>query len=214
MNREEEKRISLDRFVDILELRAILIYEPFKEIKEIITTEEDFIKLVHVVYDLIEVDNCGFAMLDDDITDKIYNLINIKRYEIRKKYPEEFQLINEIIRRLNRVSYMDDNIKEIRRMLYLSNQEENREIKYKDYNSFLDSMGIDSLVIDYIDGDEIPEDIPNDLLIGSLTYLKKSLPGLFSIQQVKERIEELFDEMICSPKEKKKIEKAKQIVLK
>ena len=76
-------------------------------------------------------------------------------------------------------------------------------------------MGVDGIVLDYINGDEIEEDIPNELIVGSIVYLNSSIPGLFELDEVKERIEPLISEIEKSNSvSNRKINNVKKKVLK
>lgn len=211
----EIKQIPANDFMDILELRSDLLFADEEDLKKAFSNDENFIELIKVVYNLVDIDNCGFAILDDEITNTIYKLINIRRHEIRKTNPETFRLINDIIIKLNEVYFKTEKEKDKLRIDYLINQANIRKISFYNLGTIIDSMGVDGIVLDYINGDELEEDIPNELIIGSIVYLNSSMPELFELDEVKERIEPLINEIEKSKTvSQKKVNNVKKKVLK
>ena len=211
----EIKQIPANDFMDILELRSDLLFADEEDLKKAFSNDEKFIELIKVVYNLVDIDNCGFAILDDEITNTIYKLINIRRHEIRKTNPETFRLINDIIIKLNEVYFKTEKEKDKLRIDYLINQANIRKISFYNLGTIIDSMGVDGIVLDYINGDELEEDIPNELIIGSIVYLNSSMPELFELDEVKERIEPLINEIEKSKTvSQKKVNNVKKKVLK
>lgn len=212
----EGKQIPANDFMDVLELRSDLLFADEEDLEEAFSDDESFIKLMKVVYNLVDIDNCGFAILDDEITNTIYKLINIRRHEIKNISPETFHLINDIINKLNEVSFKPEEEKDILRINYLINQANIRKISFGNLGEIIDSMGVDGIVLDYINGeDEIEEDIPNELIVGSIVYLNSSIPGLFELDEVKERIKQLINKIDKSKTvSQKKVENVKKKVLK
>ena len=211
----EIKQIPANDFMDILELRSDLLFADEDDLKKAFSNDENFIELIKVVYNLLDIDNCGFAILDDEITNTIYKLINIRRHEIRKTNPETFRLINDIIIKLNEVYFKTEKEKDKLRIDYLINQANIRKISFYNLGTIIDSMGVDGIVLDYINGDELEEDIPNELIIGSIVYLNSSMPKLFELDEVKERIEPLINEIEKSKTvSQKKVNNVKKKVLK
>ena len=211
----EIKQIPANDFMDILELRSDLLFADEDDLKKAFSNDENFIELIKVVYNLVDIDNCGFAILDDEITNTIYKLINIRRHEIRKTNPETFRLINDIIIKLNEVYFKTEKEKDKLRIDYLINQANIRKISFYNLGTIIDSMGVDGIVLDYINGDELEEDIPNELIIGSIVYLNSSMPELFELDEVKERIEPLINEIEKSKTvSQKKVNNVKKKVLK
>ena len=211
----EIKQIPANDFMDILELRSDLLFADEDDLKKAFSNDENFIELIKVVYNLVDIDNCGFAILDDEITNTIYKLINIRRHEIRKTNPETFRLINDIIIKLNEVYFKTEKEKDKLRIDYLINQANIRKISFYNLGTIIDSMGVDGIVLDYINGDELEEDIPNELIIGSIVYLNSSMPKLFELDEVKERIEPLINEIEKSKTvSQKKVNNVKKKVLK
>ena len=67
-------------------------------------------------------------------------------------------------------------------------------------------MGVDSFVIEYLEGEEIPEEIPDVYIIGSLVYLNNIMPTLFQIDEVKERVNDLINNLyIPNKRESRKV---------
>ena len=106
--------------------------------------------------------------------------------------------------------------KDILRINYLINQANIRKISFGNLGDIIDSMGVDGIVLDYINGeDEIEEDIPNELIVGSIVYLNSSIPELFELDEVKERIKPLIDKIDKSKTvSQKKVDNVKKKVLK
>ncbi len=212
---ENERIMDVNDFMDVLELRSDLLYADEEDLEKAFSDDERFIQLIKVVYNLVDIDNCGFAILDNEITKSIYKLINIRRHEIKKISPETFNLINDIINKLNEVYFKPEEEKDILRMNYLINQANIRKIEFNNLGDIIDSMGIDGIVLDYINGDEIEEDIPNELIVGSIVYLNSSIPGLFELDEVKERIVPLINKIDKSKTvSQKKVDNVKKKVLK
>lgn len=211
----EIKQMPANDFMDILELRSDLLFADEDDLIKAFSNDEKFIELIKVVYNLVDIDNCGFAILDDEITDTIYKLINIRRHEIRKTNPETFRLINDIIIKLNEVYFKTEKEKDKLRIDYLINQANIRQISFYNLGTIIESMGVDGIVLDYINGDELEEDVPNELIIGSIVYLNSSMPELFELDEVKERIEPLINEIEKSKTvSQKKVNNVKKKVLK
>ena len=213
---ENEKIMDVNDFMDVLELRSDLLYADEDDLEKAFSDDEKFIELMKVVYNLVDIDNCGFAILDNEITKSIYKLINIRRHEIKKISPETFHLINDIINKLNEAYFKPEEEKDILRINYLINQANIRKISFGDLGDIIDSMGVDGIVLDYINGeDEIEEDIPNELIVGSIVYLNSSIPELFELDEVKERIKPLIDKIDKSKTvSQKKVDNVKKKVLK
>ena len=181
----EEKFISAQDFMDVLELRSDLVYCTADELKEAFIEDDAYIGFIKILYQLIDIDNGGFAILDEEITNNISTLINYKRFDIREKDPETYNLINEIIKKLNDLNALTEDAKQEFINNYVINQEENRNLEFTYTYEILDSMGVDSFIIDYLEGEDLPEDIP-------------SMPGLFEIEEVQEKIESLLNSMTYS----------------
>ena len=194
----EEKFISAQDFMDVLELRSDLVYCTADELKEAFIEDDAYIGFIKILYQLIDIDNGGFAILDEEITNTISTLINYKRFDIREKDPETYNLINEIIIKLNDLNALPEDAKQEFINNYVINQEENRNLEFTYTYEILDSMGVDSFIIDYLEGEDLPEDIPDYYLIGSIVYLNNSMPGLFEIEEVQEKIESLLNSMTYS----------------
>lgn len=194
----EEKYISAQDFMDVLELRSDLVYCTADELKEAFIEDDAYIGFIKILYQLIDIDNGGFAILDEEITNTISTLINYKRFDIREKDPETYNLINEIIIKLNDLNALTEDAKQEFINNYVINQEENRNLEFTYTYEILDSMGVDSFIIDYLEGEDLPEDIPDYYLIGSIVYLNNSMPGLFEIEEVQEKIENLLNSMTYS----------------
>ena len=194
----EEKYISAQDFMDVLELRSDLVYCTADELKEAFIEDDAYIGFIKILYQLIDIDNGGFAILDEEITNTISTLINYKRFDIREKDPETYNLINEIIIKLNDLNALTEDAKQEFINNYVINQEENRNLEFTYTYEILDSMGVDSFIIDYLEGEDLPEDIPDYYLIGSIVYLNNSMPGLFEIEEVQEKIESLLNSMTYS----------------
>ena len=214
--KENEKIMDVNDFMDVLELRSDLLYADEEDLEKAFSDDEKFIELIKVVYNLVDIDNCGFATLDNEITKSIYKLINIRRHEIKNISPETFRLINDIINKLNEVYFKPEEEKDILRINYLINQANIRKISFGNLGDIIDSMGVDGIVLDYINGeDEIEEDIPNELIVGSIVYLNSSIPELFELDEVKERIKPLIDKIDKSKTvSQKKVDNVKKKVLK
>lgn len=212
----EEKEITAQDFMNVLELRSDLVYCSFDDLKEAFQDDDVYINVMHTLYQLIDIDNGGFAILDKEITEKIYKLLNLKRYEIKSKSKETYNLINDTILKLNEVNALSDDIKIEFIDNYAVNQEENRGLEFRYKYELLDSMAIDSFIIDYLEGEEMPDDIPDYYIIGSIVYLNNTMPGLFEIEEVQNKIDELLCEMSMFKREEKPslIEKIVQKVLK
>ena len=211
----EGKQIPANDFMDVLELRSDLLFADEDDLIKAFSNDEKFIELIKVVYNLVDIDNCGFAILDDEITNTIYKLINIRRHEIRKTNPETFRLINDIIIKLNEVYFKTEKEKDKLRIDYLINQANIRQISFYNLGTIIDSMGVDGIVLDYINGDELEEDVPNELIVGSIVYLNSSMPEIFELDEVKERIEPLINKIDKSKTvSQKKVENVKKKVLK
>ena len=217
MKKENEnvKIMDANDFIDVLELRSDLLFADEQDLEDAFSDEETFIKLIKVVYNLIDIDNGKFIMLDKNILKVVYNLINIKRLDIKKTNPETFNLINEIITKLNNINNLSKEEKEKMRINYLINQANLRNISFYNLDAIIDSMGIDGMVMDYIDGDELVESLPEELIVGSIIYLNTTMPDLFKDEEVKERIEQLID-IISKSKtvSQRKIDNVKKKVLK
>ena len=202
----EGRQIPANDFMDILELRADLVYAPMDELKEAYKDDEDYLRLLCTIYNLLDIDNCGFAILDSEITNKIYSLLNLKRFELKDTNKEAFYLINELIVKLNKANALDDDSRDLFKLGYLVNQSKNRKIKYNYFNELLDSMGVDSFLIEYFEGEEFPEEIPNAYVLGSLEYLNNTMPALFEIEEVQDKVNELLNTMnIPNKKESKNV---------
>ena len=93
--------------VDVLNLRSYIIFGEEDELFQLCDTDEEFVYLLYDVVKLLSIDNGQFVLLNDDITSKVYKLINLRRFEIREKYPEEYNLANELIICLNRIKNIE-----------------------------------------------------------------------------------------------------------
>ena len=76
--------IKFRDYIDVLELRYYLIYGTEEELKKEFDDNEKYIKMIDTMDQLLDIDDCGFALIDDIITDKIFTLINHKRFEMQK----------------------------------------------------------------------------------------------------------------------------------
>ena len=199
----EEKEITAQDFMNVLELRSDLVYCSFDDLKEAFQDDDVYINVMHTLYQLIDIDNGGFAIIDNEITEKIYKLLNFKRYEIKNKNKETYNLINDTILKLNEVNALSDEVKTEFIDNYAVNQEENRGLEFRYKYELLDSMAIDSFIIDYLEGEEMPDDIPDYYIIGSIVYLNNTMPGLFEIEEVQNKIDDLLCEMSMFKKEEK-----------
>ena len=199
----EEKEITAQDFMNVLELRSDLVYCSFDDLKEAFQDDDVYINVMHTLYQLIDIDNGGFAIIDNEITEKIYKLLNFKRYEIKNKNKETYNLINDTILKLNEVNALSDEVKIEFIDNYAVNQEENRGLEFRYKYELLDSMAIDSFIIDYLEGEEMPDDIPDYYIIGSIVYLNNTMPGLFEIEEVQNKIDDLLCEMSMFKKEEK-----------
>ena len=212
----EEKEITAQDFMNVLELRSDLVYCSFDDLKEAFQDDDVYINVMHTLYQLIDIDNGGFAIIDNEIKEKIYKLLNFKKYEIKNKNKETYNLINDTILKLNEVNALSDDVKIEFIDNYAVNQEENRGLEFRYKYELLDSMAIDSFIIDYLEGKEMPDDIPDYYIIGSIVYLNNTMPGLFEIEEVQNKIDDLLCEMSMFKREEKPslIEKIVQKVLK
>lgn len=217
MENKKERLFNAKEFMDIIDLRCGLIFLESRDLLKTIENQESFINMIYIMNDLIDIDDGVFAILDDDLTSKIYRLINKYRFEIKDSHPEVFNLINDMIIKLNSINLKKEEEKEIIRERYLENQEKRRNLSFTNYGIFLEALGVDSFVLDYIEGEELEENLPDELIIGSLVYLINAMPGLFEIEEIKARTTELINKIGITEEKNtlpRKIEKIKQRVLK
>lgn len=208
------KTLNLDDLIDVYSLRSELVNLTSKELEEEYSDTESFLNALYTTKDLLDIDNCAFAIFSEEITNKIYKLINIKRFEIKKEYPEEYRLINTLIEKLNAASRINTEDLDNQRLDYFETESINRGLIFKDYDSLLFSLGVDIFIIDYLDGQDIPIEIEPEYLLGSMLSLINNAPILFSSEENKKSIEELLNQIKEQSKHKLAPEILKQKVLK
>ena len=211
------KVIDANEFVDLLALKSDLIFANYRELYDYYKncSDKEFITLIHTVNNILDLERGVFAILTDDITKKLYKLINIKRFDIKTTYPDEFEFINNIIIKLNSISNMREAQKKALREDYMKYQAEKRNLTYYDYQSFLESLGVDSIVIDYFQDEDTLDEVPYEYIIGSIFYLNDVLPSFFEMDGVQEKLSLFFKEIENSGYSKipkKEINKVKQKV--
>lgn len=191
------KRISENDFVNVMNLKSDLICGTDKELLDYYrdTSDVEYAFLIHGINVMLDLENGVFAILTDEITSKIYKLINLKRFKIRDTYPEIFDLINEVITKLNNLDSLPTSQKAYLRKSYLIHQQKLRNLTYLNYESFVESLGIDAILYDYFHDDDTIEGVPSAYLIGSMYYLKGSMPSLFEDENVLDKASELLTEM-------------------
>ncbi len=213
------KVIEASDFIDIMSIKSDLICADEKHLIDYYkdVSDEEYGNVINTIDRMLDLENGVFCILTNEITDKIYKLINLKRFTIAKTHPEIFDKINEIITKLNRLNALSEQQKNYFRNSYLAHQAKIRELTYINYDSFVESLGVDAILFDYFCDDDVIDDIPYEYLIGSMFYIKKSMPGFFEQDYVLEKASELLSEMEDDEQSrisKKKIEKIKQKVLK
>lgn len=191
------KEFSESDFVGIITIRSDLVCATDKELldyyKDVSDIEYAF--LMNNISNLLDIESGVFAILTDEITNKIYKLINLKRFEIRDTYPEIFDLINEIITKLNKLYSLPASQKAYLRKSYLIGQQELRNLIYLNYESFVESMGVDAILFDYFYDDDTIEGVPSAYLIGSMYFLKDAMPSLFEDENILNKASELITEI-------------------
>ena len=125
----------------------------------------------------------------------LFTLINTKRFEIKKTNPETYKLINKIISKLNENRSLPKEAIDNIRINYLINQARLRNMTLSSLDKVMDSMGVDIIIYDYLRGEEIPEDVTPDLIIGSIIYLNRTIPTLFASEEAKDKIATLLDNL-------------------
>ena len=194
-NRKTGKELDLEDFIDVLELRSDLLRAEPSFLILAFNNEELFPELVKIVDNFLYVDDCSFALLDDQITNLLFTLINTKRFEIKKTNPETYKLINKIISKLNENRSLPKEAIDNIRINYLINQARLRNMTLSSLDKVMDSMGVDIIIYDYLRGEEIPEDVTPDLIIGSIIYLNRTIPTLFASEEAKDKIATLLDNL-------------------
>ena len=180
--------------IDVLELRYYLIYGTEEQLKKEFDNDEKYIKMIDTMDQLLDIDDCGFALIDNLITDKIFTLINHKRFEMQKTNKEVFNKINRLIQKINKKEGSIKNSKEEFILQYVAYQEQKRDTEFYTVYELLDSMGVDSLMLDYLGGCDFPEDVPNDLVESSIMSLNNDVPELFKLEDMRNRTIDLLDE--------------------
>ena len=191
----ENKVITAQEFVDILELRTELILLNEGQLKEIFKDDKEYCRLVKTMYNLLDIDDCGFALLDENVMEKIYSILSLKRFEMKHIDKNIFDQVNEMISRLNEMKAKRPEEKEKLLEGFILTQEEFRDIEYEYFDEVIDSMATDYFVFNYLEGEELPPNMPETYLIGSIIYLNNAMPKFFEIDEVREREIELFEEM-------------------
>lgn len=186
--------IKFRDYIDVLELRYYLIYGTEEELKKEFDDNEKYIKMIDTMDQLLDIDDCGFALIDNLITDKIFTLINHKRFEMQKTNKEVFNKINRLIQKINKKEGSIKNSKEEFILQYVAYQEQKRDTEFYTVYELLDSMGVDSLMLDYLGGCDFPEDVPNDLVESSIMSLNNDVPELFKLEDMRNRTIDLLDE--------------------
>ena len=191
------KEVSESDFVGIITIRSDLVCATKKELLDYYKDASDieYAFLMNNISNLLDIESGVFAILTDEITSKIYELINLKRFEIRDTYPELFDLINEVIIKLNKLNSLQTSQKADLRKSYLIHQQKLRNLTYFNYESFVESMGIDAILYDYFYGDDTIEGVPSAYLIGSMYFLKGAMPSLFEDENILDKASELITEM-------------------
>ena len=190
-------RISQTDFVNVMNLKSDLICGTDRELLDYYrdTSDVEYAFLIHGINTMLDLENGVFAILTDEITSKIYKLVNLKRFEIRDTYPEIFDLINEVITKLNSLNSLPTSQKAYLRKSYLIRQQKLRNLIYLNYESFIESLGIDAILYDYFKDEDTIEGVPCSYIIGSMYFLKKSMPSLFEDENVLDKASELITEM-------------------
>ena len=212
------KQVSLSDFVDIISLKSDLICANDKQLLDYYrdSTDIEFAYLIHTINEMLDIEKGVFAILTDEITSRLYKLINLKRFEIKDTYPEVFDLINDVVTKLNNLNSMPLSQKEGLRKGYLLYQQKTRNLTYLNYESFVESLAIDAILYDYFRDEDTIEGVPYPYIIGSMYSLKKSVPSLFEDENVIEKASELLNEMENSRQpglSKRKINKIREKVL-
>ena len=212
-----KRQITVQDFIDLIDIKSNLIYGEENDLKDLYDDGDIYIKTIHIIDNLLFEDDGVFAILDKDITRNLITLLNLRRFEIKDTHPEEYALINNLIIKINEVRAMPVEEQEVLRKKCINKQGRSRDLIFYDYCTFLDAMGVDAFFLDYLQGEEIPEEIPNELIIGSMVYLNNYIPGIFELEEEKEKIEELMNRIENTSNEiliKRKTELLKQKVLK
>lgn len=212
------QRISEDDFVNVMNLKSDLICATDGQLMDYYrdASAAEYAILIHGIDVMLDIEKGVFAILTDEITNKIYKLINLKRFEIKDTYPEIFDLINDVVTKLNNLSSLSTPQKAQLRRSYLVYQQRLRNLTYLNYESFIESLGIDAILYDYFNDEDTLEGVPYSYIIGSMYSLKTSMPMLFKNESVLDKAGELLTEMENSGQRglsKRKIDKIRKKVL-
>ena len=190
-----DNRITLEELIEILTFRTYIIFLDDEDLAEHFEDDYDYIKALRTISNLLSFEDGIFAIINDTVTDRIYRVINIKRWEIIKKYPELNDYINSIIMKINILDKMSEEEKDEEREIYFDYLEDIKSLEFDNYLEYLESFAIDVVTLNIINGEELDKEYDINLIIGSLNYLVELVPDLFKIKGVRKRLNELLDEI-------------------
>ena len=189
------KRIKTKEMLNILAFRSAMIFSFDMYIDEINKGNFDYLEELHTIDNLLDFEEGTFAIISDEITDRIYDVINTKRWEMMKTSPEVNNYINNIIMKLNVLDRMSEEDKDFKREDYLTYIEDVKDIEFDNYFEYLKSFSMDIITFNILNGEKINNGLDLTLLIGSINYLMKIMPTMLKIGRIKNRLNEVAEEI-------------------
>lgn len=167
---------------NIIYLRNQLINAETSSLKKIYSSEEDYAFFLDTLNIALDSDPI-FFILDESIIKKAEDILHEKRFDYR--HPVFNTVINEIIRRINALNSLPENIKNIQRRQYVAWQQNIRETSFSGKDDFLRALAYDAQLMEKLYCGHIGEVNPI-YFFSSTNYLAKVLPEFY--QEDEERI--------------------------
>lgn len=203
--------ITLDDLKKIFTFRTLVIVSIDEYLEDIQNGKFNYLEELHTIDNLLDFEDGCFAIITDEITDKIFRVINIKRWEMMKKSPEINAYINKIISKLNVLAKMPKEKKEKVRVDYFKYIKHKRQLNYNNYYKYVLSFAMDTITFSILDGSELNEVYDVSLIIGSINYLVDLIPDILKSDKVKKRMDEVLAQIEESTKNPYYIYKTKMI---
>lgn len=190
-----DKKITAKDFLNILAFRSAMIFSTEMYLDEINKGNFDYIEELHVIENLLDFEDGTFAIMNDVITDRIFDVINSKRWEMMKTNPEVNDYINKIIMKLNVLDRMSEEDKEFEREDYYAYLEDVKCLEFDNYLEYLESFAMDAITFSILNGTEFDKGLDLSLMIGSINYLIEKIPSILKNDRLKNRLNEVIEEI-------------------
>lgn len=168
---------------DIIFLKNQLIHGDVQYLKTNYSNQEEYALFIDTLNIALDYDPF-FFITDDFLLEKAMEVVQNKRFDY--KIPEYFDVINEVIERVNKLKKIPERNKYIYRKQYAKYQQELRETSFTDLSDFLGAIAYDAVIIHRLENNNL-NNLEPVYFFGSTNFLAKTIPEFY--QEDANRIE-------------------------